>query len=344
MGLLGGIKLRQFLSFTFFAVVLFLAACGNEKQEAVDSNDGDTTENKLNKIQLVLDWTPNTNHTGLYVAQENGYFEDEGLNVEIIMPGEAGANQLVAAGKAEFGITVQETLTEARVGGIPLVSLAAILQHNTSGLASLTEANIESPKDYEGKSYGGWGSPVEQAIIKSLMDKEDADFEKVNYINSGDTDFFTAIQRDIDFAWIYYGWTGIEAELRNIELNMHYLTDFSNQLDYYTPVLMTNEKMIVEEPNTVQAFMNAVAKGYDFSIKNPEEAATILVNQVPDLDEDLVHASQVWISEQYQADAPRWGEQKIEIWENYAQWMIDNDLLEDEFIAEDAFTNEFLPQ
>ncbi len=322
----------------FVVLSLLLTACGTD-QSKESKKKGD-----LEKIQFVLDWTPNTNHTGLYVAQEKGFFKEEGLDVEIMLPGEAGADQLVAAGKAQFGISAQESLTAARTQDIPIVSIAAILQHNTSGFASLKKEGIESPKDYEGKSYGGWGSPVEQAIISSLMAKEHADANQVEYINMGNSDFFTAVERDIDFAWIYYAWTGIEAELRGIDLNMQYLKDFSDELDYYTPVITTNEKMISDNPDTVHAFMKAVAKGYEFAIENPDEAASILSKAVPDLDEELVKASQQWISSKYKDDAPRWGEQKLNTWKDYAAWMTENNLLDGVFTAEDAFTNEFLPK
>ena len=196
--------------------------------------------------------TPNTNHTGLYVADKNGYFVEEGLDVEIIMPGEAGADQMVAAGQAEFGVSYQEAITLARVQDVPLVSIAAIIQHNTSGFSSLKEKNIDSPKDFEGKSYGGWGSPIEKAVIASLMKQEEADVEKVEIVNIGDTDFFAAMEQNIDFAWIYYGWTGIESELRDRPLNIVWLTDYSEKLDYYTPVIATNETMINENPEAVK--------------------------------------------------------------------------------------------
>ena len=147
----------------------------------------------------------------------------------------------------------------------------------------------------------------------------------------GNSDFFTAVERDIDFAWIYYAWTGIEAELRGIDLNMQYLKDFSDKLDYYTPVITTNEKMISDNPDTVHAFVKAVAKGYEFAIENPDEAASILSKAVPDLDEELVKASQQWISSKYKDDAPRWGEQKLDIWKDYADWMTENNLLDGVF-------------
>ncbi|MDW0110860.1 ABC transporter substrate-binding protein [Sporosarcina aquimarina] len=330
--------MKRILTVLFAASLL--TACGTDSDSSASKDSGN---DKVKKVHFALDWTPNTNHTGLYVAQEKGYFKDEGLDVEIMLPGEAGADQLVAAEKADFGIGAQEALTEARAAGIPIVSIAAIIQHNTSGFASLKEKGIESPKDFEGKNYGGWGAPVEQAVVKSLMEKDNGDVNKVKYINMGSSDFFTAIQRDIDLAWVYYGWTGIEAEQRGMELNIQYLKDYSEKLDYYTPIITTSEKMIEKDPETVKAFMAAAVKGYEFSIEHPDEAADILSKAVPDLDPELVKKSQEWLSPKYQDDAPRFGEQKLKTWENYAEWMNENELLDGEFNAEDAFTNEFLP-
>ncbi|MDX8047461.1 ABC transporter substrate-binding protein [Gracilibacillus sp. S3-1-1] len=314
-------------------LVLILAACGGE----------DSSED-LEKVTFVLDWTPNTNHTGIYVAEAKGYYEEEGLDVDIVMPGEAGADQTVAAGQAQFGISYQEQVTEARTQDIPLVSVAAVIQHNTSGLAAPVEKGITSPEDFVGKTYGGWGAPVESAVIDALMKQEGASVDDVEVLNIGNTDFFTAVERDVDFAWIYYGWTGIEAELRGTDIDMIYLTDYSDKLDYYTPVITTNEEMIEEHPETIKHFLAAVNRGYQDAIDNPSEAADILVAAVPDLDEELVHASQEWISPRYQDDATRWGEQSRDIWSNYAEFMFDNDLLEKELDVDEAFTNEFLPE
>lgn len=337
--------MKKWLALLFSAMLL--TGCGTDKNDSSSDKNTATTDKKeksLEKVSVVLDWTPNTNHTGLYVAKEKGYFEQEGLDVEIVKPGETGADQLVASGKSEFGVGYQEGITQARIQGVPIVSIAAIIQHNTSGFASPVEKNIKTPKDFEGKTYGGWGSPVEKSVISSLMKKENADVNKVKIVNIGDTDFFTAVKKDIDFAWIYYGWTGVEAELRGEKLNMVYLTDYSKNLDYYTPVLTTNETMISKKPEIVKAFVNAASKGYQFAIKNPKEAADILIKAEPDLDPELVKKSQEWLASKYQDDAPRWGEQKLEVWENYASWMYENGLLEKKLDAKKAFTNEFLPE
>ena len=225
--------------------VLALAACQSKEEPKKEEA---AKEDQLEKITMVLDWTPNTNHTGLYVAEAQGYFKDQGLDVEIIQPGDAGADQLVASGKADFGISYQEGVTLARTQGVPLVSIAAIIQHNTSGFAAPKDKGITSPKDFEGKTYGGWGSPIEKAVIETIMKADGGDVAKMDIINAGDADFFTMTEKDVDFAWIYYGWTGVEAELRGKDIDMVYLTDYSDKLDYYTPVLATNEKMIADKP------------------------------------------------------------------------------------------------
>ncbi|KAB7669357.1 ABC transporter substrate-binding protein [Bacillus sp. B1-b2] len=319
--------------------VLLLVSCSNSSTPSTEGK-----ENELQKITMVLDWTPNTNHTGLYVAQENGYFKENGLDVEIITPGESSADALVASGKADFGISYQENITQARTEGVPIVSIAAVIQHNTSGFASPVDKNIQSPKDFVGKTYGAFGSEVEKSVISSLMQIDGGDVNDVEFLNIGDTDFFTATKKDVDFAWIYYGWTGVEAELRGEKLNMIYLTDFSDKLDYYTPVIATNEKMIDSNPETVKTFLKAVSEGYEYSIENPNKASEILLSAAPDLDKELVKKSQEWLASKYQDDADRWGEQKLSVWENYANWMYDNKILDSKLDAEKAFTNEFLPE
>lgn len=328
-------------------LLLITTGCGGQSgssSPAADSQEAaGTSGGALKNVQVVLDWTPNTNHTGLYVAQQMGYYKDAGLNVEIITPGQGGADTMVASGKVPFGISYQESVTQARVQGVPLVSIAAVIQHNTSGFASPVDRGIKTPKDMEGKSYGAWGSPVEEAVMKSIMTTDGGDVTKVKSVNIGDADFFTAVKKGIDFAWIFYGWTGVEAELRGEPLNMMYVKDYSPNLDYYTPVIVTNEKQIQQDPELVKAFMAATAKGYEYTIANPDKAADIMIKAVPDLDPELVKASQKWLSPKYQDDAKQWGVQKPQIWSGYADWMYEQGLLDDKLDASKAFTNDYLP-
>jgi len=303
----------------------------------------DTQDEGLQKVTVLLDWFPNTNHTGLYAAKQLGYYQEAGLLVDIIQPAEGGTAQLIASGQGDFGVSYQEEVTIARSQDLPVVAIAAVIQHNTSGFASPTDRNILTPADFEGKTYGGWGSPAETAIIKALMDKHQADIAQVNFINIGAADFFTSIQKDIDFSWIYWGWTGIEAESRDMDLNFISISQEIKELDFYTPVLIASEDKIASDPELIRKFLQATAKGYEFAIASPDEAAALLINNVPELNINLVQASQQYLAGQYQADAQRWGEMKLEVWQSYGNFMYENALIESNIVAEQAFTNEYLP-
>lgn len=306
-------------------------------------NDGVEEAEGLVDVTFILDWVPNTNHTGLYVAQEKGFFEEEGLNVTIIEPAMESASQVVASGKAEFGISSQDELTVARSTGIPIVSVAAVIQDHTSGFASPVEKGIMSPADFEGKTYGGWGSPLEEAMIATLMEAEGADPSTVNNITVGTDDFFVNTKREIDFQWIYYGWTGVEAEIRNEDIHMIYLTDIEPVFNYYAPVIMSSEAVIENKPELVEKFLRAVSRGYDFAIAEPEEAASILIEATPDANEELIIASQKWLSPMYKGDAEKWGIQSETIWNNFSEWMLEHGVIEEQVDAKDAMTTQFLP-
>jgi ABC-type nitrate/sulfonate/bicarbonate transport system substrate-binding protein len=296
-------------------------------------------------VILLLDWVPNTNHTGIFVAEAKGYFEESGLAVKIVQPGEVYPEAAVASGSADFGISFQEQVTLARADDVPIVSIAAVLQHNTSGFASAADLNVSSPADFEGLRYGAWGSPFEIPTLEVLMSCAGADFSKLEMLNTGYADSLALIAEDqIDVAWIFYGWEGFQAKQQGVDINVVMMEDYFSCIpDYYTPVVIASEDTIANKPEVVRAFMEALSRGYDFAIANPDEAAELLLTSVPELNAELVKASQNWISEYYQADAPRWGEQKESVWQDYTDWMVEYGILSAPISASDAFTNEFLP-
>lgn len=318
-------------------VVLLFSMTGCSKNAPVKE------KNELQKITVLLDWFPNTNHTGLYVAQEKGYFKQAGLDVKIVRGSGGGTSQLVAAGKADFGISYQEEVTTARAENIPVVALAAVIQHNSSGFAAPVSKGIKTPADFVGKTYGGWGSPIENAFLKYLMEKNKTDFSKVKIVNIGDADFFSSIENNIDFSWIYYGWTGIEAEQKKIPLDFIALKDQDPALDFYSPVIISSEAKISKNPELVKKFMQASSQGYQYAITHPREAGQILVKSVPEINKELVMASQAWLSPRYQDDAARWGEMKPEVWKNFTDFMYENKLIKNKIDPGKAYTNQFLP-
>lgn len=337
-------KAKKILSLALVGLLAIagLSACSGENN-ASKSGEGD----KLEKVTLVLDYTPNTNHTGIYLAKEKGYYKDQGVDLEIIQPSDSDSVTLVASDKAQLGVSYQEDVTYALTrekDPLPVKAIATIIQHNTSGFAAPVEKNIKTAKDFEGKTYGGWGSPSEEAIIKLAMEKQGADFNKLKRVDIGKDDYFTATKKNIDFAWIFDAWTGVEARLKNIKLDYIPIKDIDPALDYYTPILITNNKTIKENPELVKKFMAATSKGYEEAIKDPSGAADILSKAVPELDKDLVKTSQEYLAKLYKDDAQKWGQMKAEVWKNYAKFMQDNGLIKKALNVDEAFTNEFLPE
>ena len=324
-------------------MVLGLAGCGGSTDE---SDENGPTDNSA--ITFVLDWTPNTNHTGIYIAKELGYFEEEGLEVEIVQPPDDGAETMVASGQAQFGVSFQDYMVPALAGEqktMPITAVAAILQHNLSGIMSAKEKGIDSPKAMEGHSYATWELPIEQAILKRCVEAEGGDFSKVELIPETIDDEVSALKADqIDTIWVYYGWAGINAEIKNFPINYFAFKDIDEAFDYYSPVIIANDDFLADNPDTAKAFLAAVSRGYEFAIENPEEAAKIMIEANPEIDAELVKASQEYLANQYQAEASQWGVIDAARWNGFYEFINQEGLSEQEIPMDTGFTNDYLPE
>ena len=321
-------------SFVLSSLCVFFAFCVLGCSKKIDAQN----------ISFILDWTPNTNHTGLFVAQEKGFFAEEGLNVEIIQPSEDSATMMVASGRAQFGVGFQDSLAPAilRDENIPVTAVAALLQHNTSGIVSLKKAGIDTAKKLEGKKYATWNSPIELATIQKVMENEGGDFSKVQLIPSTVYDVVTALNTEIDSVWIYYAWDGIKLELSGLETNYLDFAKLDEVFDYYTPLFIANSDFLKAHPQASKKFLKALRRGYEYAIENPDEAAEILCKCAPELDRELVLASQKWITPYYKAEAEKWGYIEAERWNRFFRWLNDTELLEGKLPENFGFTNEYL--
>ena len=321
-----------------FVLIFSLAGCGNN-----------ANKKEAETITVVLDWTPNTNHTGIFVAQAKGFFEEAGLNVEVVQPPEDGAVTLVASGKAQFGVSFQDSLAPAFVGDtiMPVTAVAAVIQHNTSGIVSRAGEGMDTPRGLEGKKYATWDLDVEKATIRDVMKADGGDFDLVELIPSTVTDEVSALQSgSVDAIWIFYGWAGVACQVAGLETDYFEFAEIDPVFDYYTPVIIGNNVWLEENPETAKAFVAALSKGYTYAVENPKEAADILMEAAPELkaNRDLVYASQEYLAAEYIADADRWGEFDAERWAAFFDWLNENDLLADEIDPDHGFTNDYLPK
>ena len=330
--------MKKFITILLTFVLIFsIVGCGKI-----------TNENEEETITIVLDWTPNTNHTGIFVAQANGYFKEAGLNVEVVQPPEDGAVTLVASGKAQFGVSFQDSLAPAFAGDakMPVTAVGAVIQHNTSGIISRAGEGMDTPKGLEGKKYATWDLDVEKETIRDVMKADGGNFDLVELIPSTVTDEVSALKsKSVDAIWIFYGWAGVACEVAGLDTDYFEFADVDPVFDYYTPVIIGNNAWLNENPETAKAFMGALSKGYNYAVENPKEAADVLMEASPELksNSELVYASQEYLAEEYISDATRWGEFDAERWAAFFNWLNENNLLEEKIDPGYGFTNDYLP-
>lgn len=316
-------------------VVLITISCGTDTTKKDQS---------LKKVSFVLDWTPNTNHTGIYVAMEKGFFEDVGIDLTIIQPPEDGSLFAVATGQAQFGVGFQESLGFALTleYPVPITAIATIINHNTSGLLSLTKSNINNFADLEGKIYATWNSPHELAILNKTMTDSSADFNKLILVPNSGADAISLLQSGIDAVWVYEGWDVMMVKIKSLDYQFYRFSDQSPVLNFYTPIIIANNSVLQENPKLVNAFLQATAQGFEYSIKNPVESAKILVKAVPELSLELIIKSQEFLANEYRADGTQWGKIDKTRWSDFYTWMYEEKLIPIE-LGSNGFTNEFLP-
>lgn len=323
--------MKRLLCFVLCFMMLFsCAGCGKKTDEG------------LTEITVVLDWTPNTNHTGLYVAQQLGYYEDFGLKVNIIQPPDGGAEALVAAGKAEFGISFQDSMAPALCEDLDIIAVAAITQHNLSGVISRADKGIESFKNLEGKTYATWGSPIEQAIIGYCMEREGGDIEKLDMIESTVTDVLTALDTDmVDAVWVYEYWDVVKAQLEGYDYNYIDFKTVDETMDYYTPVIISSGSYLEGNGDAAKGFLAATKKGYEYCSENPEKAADVLCAADKTLDKELVLKSAEFMAEQYVDENGSWGYIDESRWNGFYTWLYENRLVEKDLTGI-GFTDEYV--
>jgi len=294
--------------------IIGLVACSQSKS---------TSESKGKKIDFILDWSPNTNHTGLYVAQEKGYFKEAGVDVDIKLPPEDSSSDLIINGKAPFGIYFQDSMAKKLDKGAEITAVAAIVEHNTSGIISKKSAGITGPKDLAGKKYGTWNDPVELGMLKTLVESQGGQFDEVEKVPNNDSNSITPIENGLfDAAWIYHGWDGIMAQTQDMDTNFFYMKDYVKEFDYYSP---------------------AIKKGYQYAMEHPEEAADILIKHAPELKNkrDFVLASQKYLSEQYASDKEKWGQFEASRWNAFYKWAKDKGIVDND-LSDKGFSNDYI--
>lgn len=323
----------------------YKGASGDASASAGEDSSAKSAPKSARKITFCLDYTPNTNHTGIYVAQAKGYFKDEGLTVKVVQPADGTAEAMIGSGQAQLGVSYQDYIANALSSKNPVAieAVAAIIQHNTSGIMSRKADGITSAKKMEGHTYATWSMPVEQATIKQVMESDGGDFSKLKMVPYEVDDEVAGLKANMfDCVWVYEGWAVQNAKVQHYDVNYFSFVDMDKVFDFYTPVIAANDDFAKKYPDVVKAFVRAAKRGYEYAIKHPKDAGDILLDAAPELSSDLVQASAKYLAKQYQADAKSWGVIDKSRWDAYFKWLNDKNLVESKLDENSGWTMDYL--
>jgi ABC-type nitrate/sulfonate/bicarbonate transport system substrate-binding protein len=335
---------RGFMGAAAAGSALALGACASGETDATTTAEDGTSGTV--QLTFVLDYTPNTNHTGIYVALAKGWYEEEGIDLTVVQPPEDGADAMVGSGQAELGMSYQDVMANYLGSSqpLPVTAIAAVIQHNTSGIISRQGDGITTPAGLEGKRYGTWDQAVEQAMVKSVVETDGGDFSQVTLVPANSADEISGLKADMfDAIWCFEAWAGQNAIVQDYPVDYWSFISIDDTFDYYTPVIIANDDYLAQNPDVIARFLAATAKGYEYASENPDDAAELLVEANPEIDAELAKVSQEYLADKYTADASQWGVFDADRWNRFYEWMNEEGLVEVEIPDDTGFTNDYLP-
>ena len=331
------------------ACSLMLAACGAQNHETAANSDNTSAPESLTELNVVLDWYPNAVHAFIYDAIEKGYYEDEGLKVNIQFPSNANdALSLVAAGRAEIGVYyMQDIITTRTNQNVPVKSIGSIVQEPMNVFLSLKDKNITSPADLEGKIIGYGGTELSQAIVKYAIEHAGGTYDESKVIDVGFDlmSSMTTDQVDVTIGCLLNHEVP-QMEEEGFEVSYFTMEDCGIP-PFYELVFVSNDEMIQNEPDTLKAFLRASRKGFE-DMKNDSEAVLqiLLDNQNEEnfpLSKTVETQSMETLLPAMEKEGAPFLTQTEEAWQENIDWLYDQGLISEKGAVSDYMTTELMP-
>lgn len=319
--------------------LLLLGGCGGGEAPQEETNSD------LTQLDVVLDWYPNALHAFLYVAMEKGYYEAEGLEVNLCFPSNANdAISLVAAGQADIGLYYQQDIIQARANqNVPIKSIGAVVQSPLNLVLSLAEQNIQSPADLKGKTVGYAGTELSEALIGSIMNYVGADINDVTLVDVGFDLVSSMTTGNVDATiGCFLNHEVPQMESEGFQVSWLNLDDYGVPT-YYEGVFLANDQMIQENSEVLAAFLRASAKGFADMQADPDEALSILLaNQSAEnfpLTESVERQSMEVLLPKMESDEVHFLSQSDDCWQKNIDWLLSQGLIKQTVSLDDVRVN-----
>ncbi|MFK7783473.1 MAG: ABC transporter substrate-binding protein [Crocinitomicaceae bacterium] len=301
----------------------------------------------MKQLKLALDWTPNINHIGFFIAQEKGFYADLDLDVTIVSPAnddyQITPAKKVELGDADFAICPTESIISYRTKSspFPLIAIAAVLQSDLSAIVTKKDVGINSPKDLDGKIYASYEARYEDGIVKELI-KNDGGQGDLNITYPKKLGIWdNLLSGEADATWIFTNWEGVEAKKAGIDLNYFHLKDYDIPYSY-SPVIAANGDLISEKKAEYSAFLEATKKGFLYCNENPTDAINILKQHLVESDRDFDLASALEETTPHFGNDASWGIIKDNVVSDFMVWLKQRNLEQSGITPAEIFTNECL--
>jgi ABC-type nitrate/sulfonate/bicarbonate transport system substrate-binding protein len=316
---------RSFSMTTLIAAVLvavIVGGCGSS--DSPDDGGGQTP------VSIALDWTPNTNHIGIFVADQLGYYNDEGLDVKILPYANTAPETLVARGKADFGVGNQAGIAYARASGQDVLQVMANIAKTQYAIGvQASNKALQSPKDLDGKTYAGFGTPDEGPELEYVI-KADGGTGVFKTITLNTTAYEAVYNNSADFTIAVTTWEGIQAKLLGKPMRFFEFTDYGFPVQY-SSVIESSNKYLKANTDTAKKFLSATQKGYQYAQDHPVEAAKLLVKANPQTIKDAKLAQQSALmlagDGYYEGAGGKIGPVDAAIWNKYGSFLYSSKLL-----------------
>ncbi|MFQ7260740.1 MAG: ABC transporter substrate-binding protein [Christensenellales bacterium] len=329
--------MKKFLALILSGIMMFSVAACSSGQTAENEN----TAGELQDFDIVLDWYPNAVHSFIYVAMEKGYYEEEGLKVNVQFPSNTNdAISLTAAGQADAGLYYQtNTVSTAANQNIPIKVIGTVVQHPLNIVMSMGESGINGAKDLKGKTVGYPGTPDNEVFIKAMMEHNGLKYEDVTMQDVGfdlNTALITGNVDAIIGGYINHEYPTLLQE--GYDVTYFDITD-EGIPDYEELVLVTGEKQIEEESDKLEAFIRASKKGFEDMKKDPQAALDTLLKYQDEgnypLDPEIEKASMEILLPLMESDEQEFLTVNEQSWTDTIDWLNEQGLLENEISASD---------